>query len=132
MTTENTGSPHDPDYNISMSSSPDRIPEGYVPPAGTPAAETYNPNIKYPDGTHARAMDTDGTGIPDPLMLYPTEPPDMTQDMFDKILSKTADMYYRFGLLEKKFNEMEATVKQQTENIEQLVKVLEKSLTKDV
>ena len=117
MTTENTGSPHDPDYNISVSSSPDRIPEGYVPPAGTPAAETYNPNIRYPDGTHARAMDTD-SGLPDPLMLYPDEPPDMTQDMFDKILDKTADMYHRFGALEQ-------IILQQNDKIAQLQKTLE-------
>ena len=117
MTTENTGS-HDPDYNISVSSSPDRIPEGYVPPAGTPAAETYDPNIRYPDGTHERAMDTGGTGIPDPLMLYPDEPPDMTQDMFDKILSKTADMNHRFGALEQ-------IILQQNDKIDKLQKTLD-------
>ena len=130
MTTENTGSPHDPDYNISVSSAPDRIPEGYVPPEGSPASETYDPNAWYPDATHDRAMDT-ADGTPDEKYLYPDAPPDMTQDMLDKILSKTADMYYRFGQLEEKFNEMEATVKQQTENIEQLVRIIEKSLMKD-
>ena len=117
MTTENTGSPHDPDYNISVSSSPDRIPEGYVPPEGSPAAQTYDPNRYYPEGTHKRAMDTGGSGIPDPLFLYPDHPPNMDQDMLHKILDKVADQYVRFGALED-------IVLKQNEKIDELIKLL--------
>ena len=51
-------------------------------------------------------------------MLYPDEPPDMTQDMFDKILSKTADMYHRFGALEQ-------IILQQNDKIDKLQKTLD-------
>ena len=130
MTTENTGS-HDPDYNISVSSSPDRIPEGYVPPEGTPASETYDPNAWYPDATHRRAMDNPDKDGPDDQYLYPDQIKDKTTELIHKILFQVSDTRDRFGQMELKFNEMEATVQQQNKNIEQLVRIIEKSLMKD-
>ena len=116
MTTENTGSPHDPDYNISVSSTPDRIPEGYVPPAGSDAAETYDPNKHYSDFTHDRAMDTLGNG-PDPEYCYPDHPPDMTQDLLHRILSKVHDV-----------NELKTIVLEQQVKIDEIHVMLETTL----
>tara|TARA_B100001079_G_C16365365_1_gene494863 strand:+ start:24 stop:380 length:357 start_codon:yes stop_codon:yes gene_type:complete len=82
MTTENTGSPHDPDYNISVSSAPDNIRAEYAPPVGSAAERTYNPNRHYPDYVYERAMDG---GVPDPDFMWPDDGPDKTQEMLHRI-----------------------------------------------
>ncbi len=83
MTTENTGS-HDPDYNISVSSVPDKIREEYAPPVGSNAANSYNPNVNYPPDAWERAMDNPGGG-PDPDYIWPNNPPDRDSLLMHKV-----------------------------------------------
>jgi len=129
MTTENTGSPHDPDYNISVSSTPDSIPPtleqlkaNYNPPAGSTAAQSYNPSQHYPDCTWERA--TDGPDGVDPDYIWPESSPDKTQEMLHRI----SEGFNRILLKLDSVEETRATVEKQEAKIETILVLLEKTL----
>ena len=129
MTTENTGAPHDPDYNISVSSTPDSIPkrfvhrtESYDPPVGSTAAQTYDPNKTYPDVAWERATDhPDGI---DPDYEWPENPPDKTQEMLHRISEGCNKILLKLDSVE----ETRATVEKQEAKIETMLILLEKTL----
>tara|TARA_B100001250_G_scaffold131205_2_gene111995 strand:- start:3116 stop:3535 length:420 start_codon:yes stop_codon:yes gene_type:complete len=128
MTTENTGSPHDPDYNISVSSTPDSIPptieqlkEAYNPPVGSTAARTYDPNKLYPDGTWERAHDA---GRIDEEFVWPESPPNRSEMMLHRISEGFNKILDKLDIVE----ETRATVVQQEAKIETILILLEKTL----
>tara|TARA_E500000331_G_scaffold132750_1_gene129822 strand:+ start:3323 stop:3730 length:408 start_codon:yes stop_codon:yes gene_type:complete len=123
MTTENTGSPHDPDYNISVSSSPDKIRQYYVPPAGSVADQTYDPNKIYPDGAYVRSLDPI-TGAPDPEYMWPDDSPNRTEMMLHRISEGFNNILLKLDSVE----ETKATVAKQEEKIEQILVLLEATL----
>tara|TARA_B100001996_G_scaffold223651_1_gene172094 strand:- start:46 stop:468 length:423 start_codon:yes stop_codon:yes gene_type:complete len=121
MTTENYGVAHDPDYNISVSSSPDTIRETYNPPAGSIAAQTYNPNMNYPVSAWERAFDG---GELDEDYEWPINPPDKTQEMLHRI----SEGFNRILLKLDSVEETRATVEKQEAKIESILVLLEKAL----
>jgi len=128
MTTENTGSPHDPDYNISVSSTPDSIrptidqlKEAYNPPIGSLAAQTYNPNTRYPDTAWERAWDG---GMIDPHYQWPDDPPTKTEEMLHRISEGFNNILEKLGNVE----ETRTTVVKQEEKIETMLVLLDKAL----
>lgn len=128
MTTENTGSPHDPDYNISVSSAPDSIrptidqlKAAYHPPAGSIAAQTYDPNKRYIDAAWERAWDG---GMIDPDYEWPDNPPDKTQEMLHRISKGFNNILLKLDGVE----ETKETVIKQEEKIETMLVLLDKAL----
>ena len=128
MTTENTGSPHDPDYNISVSSTPDNIiPDfdqlkaNYNPPVGSLAARTYNPNMVYPDSAWERALDG---GVIDALYMWPDAPPNESEQMLHRISDGFNNILFKLDSVE----ETRSTVVKQEEKIETLLVLVDKIL----
>ena len=127
MTTENTGSPHDPDYNISVSSSPDTLRAEYVPPAGSIAEQTYDPNKKYPDGAYIRALDP-LTGLPDPEYMWPDDSPNRQEMMLHRIAEGFNKILDNQRTIVADTAETKATIIKQEEKIETILVLLEAAL----